>query len=48
MTAGSDFCEEWLKLYRVWELSDDIEDFLRMKDHEKSCEKCRKTEDKHE
>ena len=45
MTAPSDFCEEWLKLYRIWELSDDNEDFLKLHDHQRECEKCRKTEE---
>ena len=41
----SSFCEEYMKLYRVWELSSDEndpfnEDWQRMNDHRRACEKC--------
>ena len=39
------YCEKGMELYRIWELSDDNEDLLKLYDHQRECEKCRKTED---
>jgi len=38
----SAFCNEWLRLYRIWEASDEMDDWIALRQHQVECEKCRK------
>ena len=39
------YCEKGMELYRIWENSEDDEDKLRLLEHQRNCDKCRKPED---